>query len=68
MRRLVKDNTSYEGLCIRLDHAIGAKSRNGDQYHPDRNPDDEEAADEFAKVQAAYDVLKTNEDMRQALG
>ena len=38
------------------------------QYHPDRNPDDEEAAEEFAKVQAAYDVLKTNEDMRQALG
>ena len=38
------------------------------QYHPDVNPDDEEAADEFAKVQAAYDVLKTNEDARQALG
>ena len=38
------------------------------KYHPDRNPDDAEAAEEFSKVQAAYDVLKTNEDMRQALG
>ncbi|NNC48108.1 MAG: DnaJ domain-containing protein [Sphingomonas sp.] len=38
------------------------------QFHPDRNPDDEEAADEFAKVKAAYDVLKTNENARQALG
>lgn len=38
------------------------------QLHPDVNQDDEEAADQFKKVQAAYDVLKRAESMRQALG
>ncbi|MBB3763650.1 J domain-containing protein [Sphingomicrobium lutaoense] len=38
------------------------------QLHPDVNPDDEEAALEFQKVQAAYDVLKKAEEQRQALG
>lgn len=37
-------------------------------YHPDTNPDDTEAAAQFQKVQAAYDVLKKSEEMRQALG
>lgn len=38
------------------------------QYHPDVNPGDEQAADTFRKVQAAYDVLKVAESMRRALG
>lgn len=36
--------------------------------HPDVNPGDEEAALEFQKIQAAYDVLKKAEEQRQALG
>ena len=38
------------------------------ELHPDVNPFDEEAAAEFQKVQASYDVLKKAEEMRQALG
>ena len=38
------------------------------ELHPDVNPGDEEAAAEFQKVQAAYDVLKTAQQRREALG
>ncbi|WP_265570631.1 J domain-containing protein [Sphingomicrobium nitratireducens] len=38
------------------------------KLHPDVNPGDEEAAEEFRKVQAAYDVLKKSEEMRRELG
>ena len=38
------------------------------ELHPDVNPGDEAAAAEFQKVQAAYDVLKSAEDRRRALG
>ncbi|MCM8556927.1 J domain-containing protein [Sphingomicrobium sediminis] len=38
------------------------------ELHPDVNPGDEEAAAEFQKVKAAYDVLKSAEDRRLALG
>lgn len=35
------------------------------KYHPDRNPDDKQAEDNFKEVQEAYDVL-TNERKRSA--
>jgi molecular chaperone DnaJ len=35
------------------------------QYHPDRNPDDEEAEAKFKEVQAAYDVLSEPEKRKQ---
>ncbi len=35
------------------------------QYHPDRNPDDEEALERFKEVQTAYDVLSDSQK-RQA--
>ncbi|MEN3971352.1 J domain-containing protein [Sphingomicrobium sp. XHP0235] len=38
------------------------------ELHPDVNPGDAEAAAEFQKVKAAYDVLKSAEERRQALG
>ncbi|MFG1488053.1 DnaJ domain-containing protein, partial [Oceanospirillum sp. HFRX-1_2] len=33
------------------------------KYHPDRNPDDEEAAEKFREATEAYDVL-TSSDKR----
>lgn len=33
------------------------------QYHPDRNPDDQEAAEKLKKIMAAYDIL-SNEESR----
>lgn len=38
------------------------------QYHPDRNPGDDEAAKQFHAVQAAYEILRRAEDMREWKG
>jgi hypothetical protein len=37
------------------------------QYHPDTNKDDAEAAQNFQKVQAAYEVLKKAEERKETL-
>ena len=35
------------------------------QYHPDKNPGDQEAEDRFKEVQGAYDVLSDEEKRKQ---
>ena len=35
------------------------------QYHPDRNPDNREAAEKVKEIMAAYDVLSNEEDRAQ---
>ncbi len=35
------------------------------QYHPDKNPGDQEAEDRFKEVQSAYDVLSDDEKRKQ---
>ena len=35
------------------------------QYHPDRNPDDRQAAEKLKQVMAAYDVLSNEENRAQ---
>jgi curved DNA-binding protein CbpA len=45
--------------------AFRAKAK---MVHPDVKPGDKEAAKEFQKIQAAYDVLKAAEDRREWRG
>ena len=35
------------------------------QYHPDRNPDDQEAAEKLKDIMAAYDILSNEESRAQ---
>jgi molecular chaperone DnaJ len=35
------------------------------KYHPDRNPDNREAAEKLKEIMAAYDVLSNEEDRAQ---
>ena len=35
------------------------------QYHPDRNPDDRQAAEKLKQVMAAYDILSNEENRAQ---
>ena len=35
------------------------------QYHPDKNPGDEEAEERFKEIQGAYDVLSDPEKRKQ---
>lgn len=62
------DSTDYYALL-----GVGRKASAGDikrayrklvfQYHPDRNPDNQNAADKLKEIMAAYDVL-SNEESR----
>ena len=57
-----RDNNHYETLGVRVDSPSSEIKRAYKtislKYHPDKNPDDPNAATKFIKYQSAYEVLK----------